>query len=1245
VGEARDFPEELAQRLEAQRDGKEGAILVTGHPKSGKSYALGEAARRLGREILLLRAEAVQIAGGTGVQLALKDGRGAEVILDDTDSGLNFIRERMKEGVVVAVELPKSLYFPGATEERVKELRELLRLLVDGLRRMSADAPLAIEGNNYTFRFIEGREEGPSAEDPEGKLRWIEWIAKHLKFMIEHERVVLGPPEGSVEVAYGEAEAKALLEKLAKNIDEKRKELVLKRKELVLRSARVNHGLHKGYYFPGLLVKGIEHPEALDKKRIEELEHFEEQLEVDAVGVGLANAAYEGASSTIARYAGEVLGTASGIFTSLLTFGLGLGASAGVLFLFGLARKREDPVKQILEMREKWEKLPEERKEYLGYRYDAALALPPGTARRWLDDFFHQSDDRIRQMIEELRGDFEELRDAVRRLEDEIARTAGYRQLNSEEDAGRYFGMESRDSLQPVWTIVDEVSRERVTVDQLVEGLVNDAKSGTGRVYLVRGEAGVGKSALAFYASCELLSRSGRGEALRVLQQARSVNLGAHISGRGEALRVLAAEGDFRPGAPNEPGTVVFLDDGKLADYKKEISDVLRGVVESFMAHGGEGGSGLHYPLVITVSDERWDRVEAALLRGENPAITSEDHREKWEELYREGKVIRRLSVSPLEEEEARKVLRSIMEKGDPPMKYDEQDKDVIEVLLNKAGGYPFILKEFIKELQGKRRERIDMSDVQAISGEPRKYVVEPRKYVVKRLKEAYFRPLGLLNTGPDLLDSVPFDKRAEACELLSFLYQLRIGLPAGLLLPGLADATPPGTLVDGACGVLKGLYRDCRPTFGMRLPLCSSYAGELRLSHPLTSDILEDAKRIAEGGEEVGGDDPLSFLRDMGCEGGQFESVGVKDLVEDAINYYRRGMRSTGLGPGDYFYGLFSLLLYSTDKGLIDEVLPSWNVLKDAGSIGEVRKEVRREVLDQLYELLNIANRDERLKTYYLLLLDNDHEHLAETWSSVPRLIDAGVISWEDAAAHKEGFLEMLESDDDSTKVSAWDIIPRLIDAGVISWEDAAAHKEGFLEMLESDDEGVKRLAWDIIPRLIDAGVISWEDAAAHKEGFLEMLESNDEGVKVHAWRYVRSLIRDGLISREEAAAHKEGLLELLESNDDWMKVSVWEEGVPRLIEAGVISKEDAAAHKEGLLELLESADVWMKLDAWDVIPGLIEAGLISREEAAAHKEGFLEMLKSADDWTKVLAWDIVPRLIEAGVISWEDLPPRPEL
>jgi len=1078
----RDFAKELAQRLEAQRDGKKGAILVTGHPKSGKSKALEEAAGLLKREMLLLRAEVVKIEGGTDVRLVLKDDKGAEVVLDDSNRGLDFVRGRINKGVVVAVELPKNLCFPGATEERTKQLKELLRRFVDGLKSMSVVVPFAIEGNSYTFHFIEERDEGASAKDPEGKLRWI---LKHLNPKIWHGRVVVKPPEDSVEVVYGKDEARALLEKLAKNLKENTK-------GLVLRSAMANHGLHKGYYFPSLLVKGVEHPETLNEKLIKELEDFEKQLEVDAVRVVLADAAYEGVSQNIAGFAHKAFGIALGIFSYLFNSVLGFGASVGVLFLFGLAGKREDPVKQILEMKKKWEKLPEERKEYLGYQYDAALALPPGTAKSWLNEFFHQNEDEIKRMIGELSKNIKELGGAVRELEEEIAKIAGYSRLVSEHDASKYFGVEWQDSLEPVWTIADKVSKKSVTVDQLVEGLMNDAKSGTGRVYLIRGKAGVGKSALAFYVSCELLSRSDK---------------------KGEALQVLAAKDGFRPDAPNKPGTVVFLDDLNLAKYQKVISDVLSGVVE-LMPDDEEGDSGLSYPMVITVSDERWNGVEATLLRGENPAITSEEHRKKWRKLYREGRVIRQLSVNPLEREEAKKVLKSIMEKGSLSMNYDKQDSDVIDELLKKAGGYPLILKEFIKELRKKGKKKIEMSDVQAISG-------SPRDYMVKMLKEAYFRPLGLLNPVPGQLDSVPYNKRKEACKLLSFLYQLRQRLPAGLLLPGLADATPLGTLVDSARGVLEGLYGDCRPTFGMSLPLCSSFKGELRLSHPLTSDILEDARRIVEGVEE-GGDGSISFLRDLRCEGGQFEDVRVKNLVKDAINYYMRGMRSTGLDPGDYFYGLFSLLLYSIDESRIIEVLLSQNILKDARSIGKLPEEVRREVLDLLDELLGTIDfirseedlsPDERLQTYYLLLLDNDYGHFARRWLGVIFLIRDGVISREEAVAHNKGFLELLESTDESIKWSAWDRVPDLIEDGVISKEEAVDRKESFLELLESDDEERKFNAWNQVPDLIEDGVISKEEAVAHKESFLELLESIDEE-PVYIRECALRLIHAGVIS-----------------------------------------------------------------------------------------------------------------------------------
>jgi len=71
-----------------------------------------------------------------------------------------------------------------------------------------------------------------------------------------------------------------------------------------------------------------------------------------------------------------------------------------------------------------------------------------------------------------------------------------------------------------------------------------------------------------------------------------------------------------------------------------------------------------------------------------------------------------------------------------------------------------------------------------------------------------------------------------------------------------------------------------------------------------------------------------------------------------------------------------------------------------------------------------------------------------------------------------------LLESNNEGVKESAWKYAPDLIEAGLISKEEVAARKEGFLELLESNDEGVKWFARNIIlPRLIEAGLISKED------------------------------------------------------------------------------------------------------------------------------------------------------------------------
>jgi len=234
-------------------------------------------------------------------------------------------------------------------------------------------------------------------------------------------------------------------------------------------------------------------------------------------------------------------------------------------------------------------------------------------------------------------------------LFDAVSSIAGIRWLESEEDAKRYFGVKSQEQEQEqeregeaALTIIDDVGGGIVTVDGLVEDLVSDAKSGTGRVYLIKGTADLNSSAFGFYLWRKVVSRLG---------------LEPGPKPDPERVRVLAAVWYFNPRVPNDPGYLVFMDDRILENPELEIAEALGPVVEMLMEdrrllemHEKDEEKdwfwGFHYPLVITTSSEVWDGVIKVLFaNGGRGAITSEEHRQLFRTLYNEGKVIRRLTL------------------------------------------------------------------------------------------------------------------------------------------------------------------------------------------------------------------------------------------------------------------------------------------------------------------------------------------------------------------------------------------------------------------------------------------------------------------------------------------------------------------------------------------------------------------------------------------------------------------------
>jgi hypothetical protein len=74
----------------------------------------------------------------------------------------------------------------------------------------------------------------------------------------------------------------------------------------------------------------------------------------------------------------------------------------------------------------------------------------------------------------------------------------------------------------------------------------------------------------------------------------------------------------------------------------------------------------------------------------------------------------------------------------------------------------------------------------------------------------------------------------------------------------------------------------------------------------------------------------------------------------------------------------------------------------------------------------------------------------------------ETGLISRDD----RNRFLDMLGSADELTRLHAWESVGRLIDAGIISRDDAIALKRRFLELLESSNRWARLWAWAAIPR-----------------------------------------------------------------------------------------------------------------------------------------------------------------------------------
>ncbi|MGC8696515.1 MAG: hypothetical protein ACP5UD_08950 [Conexivisphaera sp.] len=630
--------EHLQDFIGRSRSGEGGqAFHVVGHPKSGKTTAVD---RALGGGRTRLRVALPDVR--------LVDGRGAAV-----DPGS--LRGR------VVLELPSSFHVPGYDPMK---LRERVQDLVYGLGK--GTELYMVEANGYVVEFLRSSDSfsdsfGVVDESPRGEERFRrlkEAYDRAMKFAEalkdgRGEEVVIRLPPDHFEVGYDEGQARRLAEELA---GRKLGDDEMKR---ILRYARVNHGPHRGRYFPGLISSAVREPSVISggsEGRWDKWEEAEKTMAIESgLAAGLAVAIGDVMTRGIEEAVMSLLPATIPLAAASIPFVAYLGWSKG--------RKKGGTIGEFLELWRAWREMPEERREYLAYQYDVAMRLVPGTARAWLDIMLGVE-------VEELRGALDALEEYLSRY---WASLGGVEPLESDFKLRTYYEVQTDED-------VSLSKSQRTAVEELRGALKAAYSREAPRLLVLTGPSGVGKS-WAAYALVSSLAREG--EPGRGGMPIYKVNEQA-------ASNPLPPEGSIPPWvADRRP--VMVLDD-RYISIGERVGLTLDGLKEKLKNVGDLG-----MPLVLSISRGRWESLRAGL-----PGL--EEH----------AKVV---EIKEWEYEEVEELARRIS--GELGIGFEG---GALEELVNRSGGIPLVasifLRSFAKRNPGGRVRKEDLVEVTPDLGE-----------------------------------------------------------------------------------------------------------------------------------------------------------------------------------------------------------------------------------------------------------------------------------------------------------------------------------------------------------------------------------------------------------------------------------------------------------------------------------------------------------------------------------------------
>ncbi|ARM76954.1 hypothetical protein [Acidianus manzaensis] len=716
------------------------------------------------------------------------------------------------------------------------------------------------------------------------------------------------------------------------------------------------------------------------------------------------------------------------------TFGSIGGTLLSVLIGGAIRSNDENPLNGFLKLVIKWKTLNDDLRKFFAY----SLAFYLGV-----------SFNEVCQALEALNNE-----EKYKKLEQLIEEThPGIKQITGK-DLPLFYNIQGEvvniheDEFNKVWELVKE-----------------ELSNPTGKIIVIRGEMGVGKTYLAY--------RIARD----IAEKYKDIKI-YWIKGPGNFT-------DYMP-----VNRAVYLwDDSNFEENSWEIFKV-----------GRNSKNKPNGPVIISLSNFRFNKMMEKL---------KDSYKENNEELKSIEQRIMEIETKQASEKELAEVFYSQLKlleeqerNNSPQIETVQKFKDDI---IRESKGLPIFIRFFFDKI---RKGSISEEEIKKFL-ENMHNIHSLEEYVKNRVKDAY---LSLYKNNGRLHEV----KKEKLC-LLSFL---KLACMEGVNLNAFYPLVDEDEVEDqelklliNALTKLQWRYIDEEE---VRLPLFEvNYEGEVVPIHPsVLIGIEENLKEVLKA-ENI----DTNYLENIEEKIREYikknkdKYLKVIESIEDPQNLV--DLELNGLYP-PYTLSLFWLLEEEEREKYEVWLLKYLMVIFEKSNRTILIDALGYVIFQIIYilqkDFLEVENIKHVIKYIYLKLIESNNETARLlAWLMLPELLDKRIINKEEAIQRKNYYLKLLESNNEIIRDDAWSKLSELLDKRIINKEDS----NYFLKLLESNDEIARLLALLMLPLL--PLIIVKEEAVKRKIYYLELLFSDISFISDGAKLILPELKARGIISDDE--------------------------------------------------------------------------------------------------------------------------------